>query len=71
MSPAGSDSAISRQQLEDAAAALSQATELLRQSIQSDSDDVIEAAYAVFRVARAKLGGALADYREQCVKASP
>jgi hypothetical protein len=66
-----SEDGISRKDLEDAASALAQASELLSVSVRFDSDELIETAYAIVRVAKAKLIGARADYRDQCAKISP
>lgn len=58
----------SRKDLEAAATALAHASALLVESIRGDSNELIETANAVFRVARAKFSGALADYRDQYAK---
>jgi hypothetical protein len=63
-----SEDGISRRDLENAASALAQASELLSASIRFDSDELMETAYAGFRAAMAKLIGARADYRDQCAQ---
>ena len=51
-----------RKHLDDAAAALAEASRLLSESITINSDDLIESCYTLVRVAKAKLQGARAAY---------
>ncbi len=53
-----------RNDLARAAAALEEASQLLRASIMSDSDDLADSYYAVFRLTKAKFCGARAAYKD-------
>jgi hypothetical protein len=51
-----------RKHLDDACAALAEASKLLSDSIMISSDDLIESCYAVVRVAKARVQGAWSAY---------
>jgi len=51
-----------RKHLDEAAAALAEASRLLLESITIDSDDLTENCYALVRAAKAKIQGARAAY---------
>jgi hypothetical protein len=51
-----------RKHLDDAAAALAEASRLLSESIMISSDDLIDSCYALVRAAKARVQGARAAY---------
>ena len=53
-----------RKHLDDAAAALAEASRLLSESIMISSDDLIDSCYALVRAAKARVQGARAAYQD-------
>ena len=59
-----------RCRLDDAVAALERAAFVMRNSLATDSEEIIASAYAGIRAARVRLEGAMSDYRDHFADAA-